>query len=82
MEQRHLQMSLGILQLNEPSQSARSCLEQDVEGARLRAWERGSASERERASRSCDLTFQCRVRLILHHARGAVSGASGWECTD
>lgn len=30
-------MSLEILQLNEPSQSAFSCLEQDVEGVRMRA---------------------------------------------
>lgn len=55
MEQRHLQMSLEILQLNEPSQSAFSCLEQDVEGVRMRACGRErsseSACERERAAR-------------------------------
>lgn len=43
------------------------------EGARVSASERASP---------CVLTFQCRVRLILHHARGAGSGASGGECAD
>ena len=44
-------MSLEILQLSEPSLSAFSCLEQDVKGARMLAWGRDSACERERAAR-------------------------------
>ena len=49
------------------SQSALLCQEQDVEGERKRACgERASASQA-----LCVWTFRCRVRLILHHARGA-----------
>lgn len=49
------------------SQSALLCQEQNVEGERKRACgERASASQA-----LCVWTFRCRIRLILHHARGA-----------